>query len=324
MELRNFIEQVSSKLKLHGLPNDRLPNWALLQICLGYWARLQHPGEKRFLAILLLPTREYSSVFTTLGALMAGAEEFSDELNWPKFKHLARETTVYWQSTTSSKGYSGSTQGIVEMYGQEFIEVRIQTAPRKLEVGTKRQISKAHFQDYRFSLEKPLGLAKTQSTLSAWTGLKGLLPSFSENWLTTDGSELLVVTTVQRFLDEAKSISFHFQDTRIELGELLCTDRNRDSRVSKTKVEPSKGAIAGTFPLVILDGITPYYIQEHIDQKSNILIILSRSEFDQGVFEDVADLATAYPKATPKALVDVLNTFASCEELTIFELDNSS
>lgn len=321
MELRDFIDQMSSRLRLNDPLNDSLPNWALLQLCLGYWARLQHAEGKRFLAILLLPTREYSAVFATLGALIAGSEEFSDELTWPKFKDLEPQTTVYWSSMRSPNGYSGSIQGVVEMYGQQFIEVLVKTAPRPSEVGTNRQISKAYFQDYRFSLEKPRGFAKTQSAITAWKSLKTFLPSFSENWITSDGAELLVVTTVENFLNEAKSVRFKFENTPIELAELLCIERNRDRRASKTKVEPTKGAVSGAFPLVILDGIAPYYIQEHVDQKSNLLMILDRSEFDQGVFDDLADLSTAYPKAATKALVEVLNTFACGEELAIFELD---
>lgn len=322
MVLSDLIEKTRTKLNLCNSLEGNLPSWALLHICIGYWARLQRIAGKRYVLVLLSPTREYSAAFAALGAVMAGAELFRDELTWPKFKDLEPKTTVYWSSMRSPKGYSGSIEGLVHICDQEFIEVRILNAPRKSECGTKRQISKKYFQDYKFSIDKPRAVFKIGSTSSAWKSLSVLLSSFSENWLTSDGAESLVVTGVERFFNEAKSVSLISENNQIELLDLLCVERNRDRRISKTKIEPAKGTISGDFPLVILDGVGPYLIQEHIDIVSNLLMILDRTEFDQGVFDDVADLAASCARIVPEELVDALVNLESESELAIFELDS--
>jgi len=322
MEFHAFAEKVRLDLFLAEGSGTPIPSWILFNLYLGYWMRTKPNKGKRWLAVLVLPTREYSANFAALGAVIAGAHNYSEGLRWPQFSGLGPTDIVYWPSKTSRLGYSGIVSGVVGLDGQEFIEVLIQTAPRKPEVGTKLQISKEYFQQYKFSLQKPRSGEKNRTTNEAWRQFQSLIGSVSEGWHSTDDAETLIVTKVEQFLTQAKDVCFLLYGESVDLIDLLCVERNRDYRQSKTKIEPVKGDITGKFPLVILDGITPYYIQEHINQASNLLLILDRSEFDQGVLSDISALAQAFPVHAPETLVRPLNSLCCSVELVIFELNS--
>lgn len=323
MDFQTFAARVKTGLFLAERPQEQTPAWVLFNLYLGYWMRCQSNKDKRFMAFLVLATREYSAVFSALGSVIAGAYNHSEILLWPQFASLGSTDIVYWPSKTSQTGYSGIVSGVVELDRQEFIEVQIQSAPRRAEVGTKLQISRDYFQRYRFSLQKPRSETKKRITNEAWNIFDKLIDPVSESWLATDDSEVLVVTKVEHFSTQAREVKFSVEGRQIELIDLLSVERNRDRKRSKTKLEPPKGDISGRFPLVILDGITPYYVQEHIDQRSNLLLILDRSEFDEGVLTDIKELSTAYRAYCPGPVIELLNSLPCGAELAIFELDSS-
>lgn len=277
---------------LDGCARSSLPDWAASLIWLGAWCRSSRPAGKRLIVFAVLPTRELAAAFASLGCLMAGASNFEDALSWPTFKKLPSGRGVFWISKNGAKRYSGNIVGFKDHDGSEFIVVDITKAPRNAEVGTRCEISRNYFNDYRFTEEKPPTAPRSGSFDAAAQSLRYLVENFNPKWIWADGAECLIVTNVASFESSLAGLSLSIEGCRnpIAISDLLCLERNKVQSHAKLRIDHPKGTLSGNFPVVILDGAKAFMVHEHLAAASNMLVILDRSEYQEGIHDAVLGL----------------------------------
>lgn len=263
-----------------------LPEWAASLVWLGAWCRsFQQPG-KRLIVFAVLPTRELGAAFAGLGCLVAGAESFEDSLSWPTFKQLPTGQAVFWCRKSGSSRYKGNIIGFEEIGGAEFISVEITKAPRKAEVGSGLKINRRNFDDFRFTEEQPPTAPKAASFDAAGESLETLVGNLNTKWIWSDGAEGLIVSSVATFQDVLTGFSLSIGGrTPIVMSDLLCLGRNKGQAHAKLRIDHPKGDISGDFPLAILDGSRAFMVHEHLVSANNILVVLDRAEYREGIHD---------------------------------------
>lgn len=234
----------------------------------------------------VLPTRELAAAFAGLGCLLAGASVFEDALSWPTFSKLPVGRGVFWSRKNSTAKYRGNIVGFKECDGTEFIVVEVTRAPRRAEVGFRSEISRRYFEDYRFTEEEPATVPRAASFVAAGKSLGRLVENLSPKWIWADGAEGLLVTSVAAFQSAIAGLSLSIEgQSQIEMSDLLCLGRNNVQLHAKLRIDHPKGKIAGNFPLAILDGANAFIVHEHLAAVSNMLVILDRSEYQEGIHD---------------------------------------
>lgn len=276
---------------LDGCEESPLPDWAASLIWLGAWCRTYKLSGKRLIVFVVLPSRDLAAAFASLGCLMAGASNFEDSLSWSTFKNLPSGRGVFWISRIGKKQYGGTIVGFKENEGSEFIVIDVTKAPRKAEKGTRREISRNYFDDYRFTEERPPTVTRAASFDAAARSLQYLVENFNPKWIWADGAEGLVVTNVTSFESSLAGISVSIEGRiPIALSDLLCLERNKVQNHAKLRIDHPKGELSGSFPIVILDGAKAFMVHEHLTEVSNMLVILDRSEYQEGIHDTVLGL----------------------------------
>lgn len=301
-----------------------LPDWAASLVWLGGWCRSNRVAGKRLIAFVVLPAREFAAAFLGLGCLLAGARQYEDSLSWPKFKALEVGRRVFWSRRDGTTRYQGSLLGAAECGGAEFIAVEVTKAPRRAEIGTRLMINRKYFDDYRFTEEEPPTRPRALSLNAAGQSLACLVENFNPKWIWTDGAEGLVVTSVATFETSMTSLAISV-DGRPPIGmsDILCSDRNNSQGHAKLRIDHPRGALAGHFPLVILDGPGAFAVHEHLSTASNVLVVLDRSEYR----EDIHNAALGVRSISSEGLNAVLansmpNTFSRGIEIAAYRIDD--
>jgi hypothetical protein len=276
---------------LDGCDKSSLPDWAASLVWLGAWCRSNRLAGKRLIVFAVLPTRELAAAFAGLGCLMAGASNFEDALSWPMFRKLLSGRGVFWKSNNGKKRYGGNIVGFKECDGSEFIVVDVTKASKKAEVGTLWNISRNHFDDYRFTEEKPPTITRSASLDAVEQTLRSLVNNLNPKWIWADGAEGLLVTSVATFDSEIAGISLSIDEqTPITISDLLCLGRNKGQNHAKLRIDHPRGTLTGNFPLVILDGPQAFMVHEHLAEVTNMIVILDRSEYQEGIHDAVLAL----------------------------------
>jgi hypothetical protein len=273
---------------LDGCDKSSLPDWAASLVWLGAWCRSNRLASKRLIVFAVLPTRELAAAFTGLGCLIAGASNFEDALSWPMFKKLPSGRGVFWRSRSGTKHYCGNIVGFKEYDGSEFIVVDVTKASKKAEVGTRCEISRNYFDDYQFTEEKPPTAPRSAALDVAARSLRYLVDNLNPKWIWADGAEGLIVTNVATFQSSLDGLflSIEGQDP-VAMSDLLCLERNKIQSHAKLRIDHPKGVLSGNFPIVILDGLQAFVVHEHLADVSNMLVILDRSEYQEGIHDAV-------------------------------------
>ncbi len=236
----------------------------------------------------VLPTRELAAAFASLGCLMAGASNFEDALSWSSFKKLPSGRSVFWISKSGTKRYCGNIVCFKEYDGTEFVVMDVTKAPQRAEVGTRREISQNYFDDYRFTEEKPPTVPRSSSFDAAAQSLRYLVENLNPKWIWADGAEGLIVTNVASFESSLAGLSLSIEGQNpIALSNLLCLERNNIQNHAKLRIDHPRGELSGNFPIVILDGAKAFMAHEHVSSVSNMLVILDRSEYQEGIDDAV-------------------------------------
>lgn len=276
---------------LDGCEKSSLPDWAATLIWLGAWCRTNKLSGKKLIVFVVLPSRDLAAAFASLGCLIAGASNFEDSLSWSTFKNLPSGRGVFWKSRIGNKQYGGNIVGFKENEGSEFIVVDVTKAPRKAEKGTRREISRNYLDDYRFTEEKPPTVTRSASFDASAKSLQYLVENFNPKWIWADGAEGLVVTNVTSFESSLAGISVSIEcRDPIALSDLLCLERNNVQNHAKLRIVHPRGELSGSFPIVILDGAKAFMVHEHLTEVSNMLVILDRSEYQEGIHDKVLGL----------------------------------
>jgi len=301
-----------------------LPDWAASLVWLGGWCRSNRVAAKRLIVFVVLPAREFAAAFLGLGCLLAGARQYEDSLSWPKFKALKVGRRVFWSRKDGTTRYQGSLLGATACGGAEFIAVKITKARRKAEVDTRLMINRKYFDDYRFTEEEPPTRPRALSLNAAGQSLACLVENCNPKWIWTDGAEGLVVTSVAPFEASMSDLAISVDGRPpIPMSDILCSGRNNSQCHAKLRIDHPRGALAGDFPLVILDGPSAFAIHEHLSPLSNILVVLDRCEYR----EDIHNAALGVRSISTEGLTAVLpssmpNLFAPSIEIAAYLIDD--
>jgi hypothetical protein len=281
----------------NGTFRDSLPDWTASLIWFGMECRRIQIEKKRLVTFLVLPTREFAAAFISLGGLISGCRLFENELSWPKFRKLAAETTIYW--IKADKVHEGLIAGFEEICGEDFI--RIDQVKPKSKFQVSLSVSRANFENYRFSLEKPLSVKKDSSFSDAQSFLSAAAGTVHPAWIFSDGAECLLVTNMIRFNREVSEISLvSGQSPQMDLAEILCLDRVNQLH-AKLRISHPRGKLLGRYPLVILDGPGAFDGYHHVDNMANVIVILNRVEYRELIHNEVMQLRNSEDEA-PKDL----------------------
>ena len=270
-----------------------LPDWAATMIWLGSWCRLNQQAGKRLIVFVVLPTRALAAPFAGLGCLIAGSSVFENSISWPKFKKMQPGESVFWLNKNTGVNFSGKIAGFREHDGNEFIIVKVTNASknRKSHVGSIIEINQRYFDDYRFKEEKPPTLPKAVSLDAVMHSLKAIVQNIDPKWIWADGSEGLLITNLAIFESSIEGLSLSIDcKSAISISDMLCFGRNDHQNHAKIRIDHPRGELEGNFPLVILDGVNAFMMHEHLGSIPNMLIILDRSEYQDGINDKVLEL----------------------------------
>jgi len=276
---------------LDGNDKPFLPDWAASLIWLGAWCRSCQIAGKRLIVFAVLPTRELAAAFAGLGCLVSGASNFQDVLSWPTFKKLPIGRVVFWSRKNGTARYRGNIIGFEEFGGAEFIAVNVTKAPRKAEVGSGLKINRMNFDEYRFTEEETPSVARAVALDAASRSLGSLVEHMNAKWIWADGAEGLLVASVATFMSSIDGLTLSIDgQAPIAVSDLLCAGRNSGQYHAKLRIDHHRGALSGNFPLVILDGAKAFMVHEHLAAESNLLVILDRLEYQDGIHDATLEL----------------------------------
>jgi hypothetical protein len=278
-------------LAIDGHDRCALPDWAASLIWLGAWCRASQVSGKRLIVFAILPTREFAAAFAGLGCLVAGARVFQSTLSWPTFKSLPIGREVFWTSSNAKARYRGKIIGFKEDGDDERILVEITKAAKRGHIGTRSEISKNFFANYRFTEDEPPTIPKAASMEAAVQSIGSLVEDIDPKWIWADGAEGLLITSVAHFENAIVGLSVSIDgQAPIAMYDILCSGRNKRQSHAKLRVDHHRGDLSGRFPLAILDGANGFYAHEHLARVSNMLVILDRSEYQEGIHNSVLEL----------------------------------
>lgn len=239
----------------------------------------------------VLPTRELAAAFAGLGCLVAGADIFEDALSWTTFRNLPFGRGVFWTVRNGADHYGGKIVGFRGDGSDEFIVLEVTKARRKSEKGFLRQISRAHFHEYRFTVDEPPSLPRQASFAAVGKSIGLLVENLNPKWIWADGAEGLLVTNIASFESSVAGLSISIDgQVPITMSEFLCLGRNKEQTHAKLRIDHPRGTIGGSFPLAILDGAKAFSMHEHLASVSNMLVILDRSEYQEGINDSLLGL----------------------------------
>jgi hypothetical protein len=310
---------------LDGVVEYGLPDWAATLIWLGAWCRSYTVPGKRLITFVVLPTRDLAAAFACLGSLIEGSRLFQDTLSWARFRALPQGSVVFWKQRVGTKAYSGTILGFESLYGSdEFIRIQVSKPAAAAKAGLIQSISERYFDDYLFSIEQPPSASRSDVYRKTEGFFRQLLGNVNTKWIWADGAEALLVSNLSRFELTLTSVSMVIgKKSSVSLGDLLCLGRNPAQSHSKIRLSHPRGSIAGTYPLAILDGPEAFYVHEHLDSSTNILVIADRSEYRVDIDDAVMQLRNLSASRLDELHSSIPDIFPAGVEIAAFAIDAS-
>lgn len=296
-----------------------IPEWAASLIWLGDWCRtIQLPGY-RLIVFAAIPTRELAASFAAFGAVLGGARSFVHSLSWPKFRNKPIGSVVYWRERQGTKKFEGTILKFEEMYGTELITLKVTKPAAAAKRGDTTSIGRGQFDNYLFTEEEPPSSSRLSAFSRSESWFKTLLGDLSPKWILSDGAECILVTRMSGFEKAIANLSLTCDETSpVPLLDLLCIANSNESVQAKLRMSHSRGKIDGRFPLAILDGVEAFHEAPHLLGTINILTILDRSEFSEGINDKLLELSTIASEVPLEKLGEIPVQFPPGLELAAY------
>ncbi len=103
--------------------------------------------------------------------------------------------------------------------------------------------------------------------------------------------------------------------------DLLCLGKSSGQSHAKLRISHSRGIVSGEYPLAILDGPEAFFVNEHLDNGSNVLVILDRSEYQEGINNQVLQLKSNADDQLANYVKDIPDSFPPGVEFEAFVVD---
>ena len=274
--------------------SESIDEWVKACLYLGWWAKSGYQKEKRRITIVVLPTRETTTAFIALGALVRSISSYKDGLTWEKFSRLESGMEVYWKRIEAGDLYVGRVVG-VELIGTESaIKLEITKSRKAKVVGSLMLIPEGQFNKFQFSLEKPASSQREVVINAGISFMDRLIGNVSPAWAKSDGQDLLLITKMNQFKSSIENVLIGVGTpdamSSIDLESLLGFEQLGDGRQSKMKITHPKGPLSSNAELVILDGPAAFSIREHVPLTNDLLIIFDSLEFNENELDFVKEL----------------------------------
>lgn len=264
-----------------GTEEFLFPSWVNTLVWFGDHVRCYETPGERLVSLVVVPRREFASIFIALGCLGGGIRSSRGALNWDKFSTLERHTRVYWRSTEGIQ-FTGEIVGVTQFDGNSFISIK----PDAMR-GTKYQnalisISKNTFNSYQFSLERFVSSTKQDERDQALEFHRHYFGEKIDCWKNQDLCETLIVGDKSRILDEINSLSIKNDSRCYSLESILyCADMNKGV-ASKTKVvSPRSEKVNFDSRVVIADGALAFQARDHFSRTANLVFLIDRVSITQ-------------------------------------------
>jgi hypothetical protein len=260
---------------------------------LGKWARSVYRKNTRRITFVVLPSRECSTAFIALGALISSVSAYKAGLTWTKFSTLDAGAEIYWKRVASGDIFIGKVIGVELIESDLAIKLEITKSRKAKDIGSVILIPQSQFNKFQFSLEKPPSAKREVGINASIAFLECLIAGVSPAWASSDGQDLLLVTKMNQFKSSIENLlaGVGREEVRqIELESLLGFEKLGDGRHSKLKISHPKGDLDSSAKLVILDGPSAFSIKEHIPLENDLLIVFESQEFNENELDFVNEL----------------------------------
>lgn len=238
-----------------------------------------------------LPTRELVTSFVAFGAILGGARSFEDSLSWPRFRNKPIGSVVYWKERQGTKRFAGTILRFEEMYGTELITLQVTKPASAAKKGGTTSIGRGQFDNYLFTEEEPPTASRSSTFSHSERFIKTLLGDLNPRWIWADRAESILVTRMTSFGDAIANLSLSSDDTAsVPLQDLLCAAKGSEATSAKLRISHAGGKLDGKYPLAILDGAEAFHEAPHLSGTINILTILDRFEFSEGINDRLLEL----------------------------------
>jgi len=303
--------------------DDRLPlpDWSKALLWLGWWCRWHQLDGRRILAVVVLPTRKYASVFVGLGCLLAGARRFRGGFSWNDLQSLPPGTEIFWKTASPIVRYRGIIQ---ESHGgvPNLIPVRITATKRTSDIGSVWSFSPARFAECLFSEECLPTENRTVTINNALRFHWDLGLGTDSRWVWTAGAEGLIFTSQAGFREAADGLQIGVRtEAPVPLSDVLCAASIHDKNVAKLRLVPanrlSEHIVA---PVTVLDGPAAWDHLSHIGT-GNIVVLLERTEYTADIHNVLLEAAGYAEEPPTDVLLDVPGRLPPGIEATAFFLD---
>jgi hypothetical protein len=272
---------------------DEIESWVKACIYLGKWAKSRYRKDARRITFVVLPSREISTSFIALGALISSIASYKDGLSWAKFSTLDSGLEIYWKKVGTGDLFIGRVVGVELIGSESAIKLEITKSRKNRDIGSIILIPEGQFNKFQFSLEKPASALREIAINASITFMEHLIGGISPSWAKSDGEDLLLVTKINQFKSSIEGLFAVVSDKEIhsiEFESLLGFEKLGNGRHSKLKISHPKGDLESSAELVILEGPSAFSIKEHIPLMNDLLIVLDSLEFTENELAFVNEL----------------------------------
>jgi hypothetical protein len=272
----------------------KIPYWASFYIWLGWYLRSNELVGGRRACFLLVPNKKFVSLLISFGAQIAGAQKFTQSLDWDAFKNLEIGSNVYLY-TKKSSNKSGTKQilnTVTDKFfigDQEFVSLNEVKNPTNI-----RSISRDHLETYTIT-----NVPATRKTIQAMgknsNFFQKIVNEYDKQWLLANGFDSVIVGELEVLKKDAEELNIQINgqsEKAISLLQLLGLDSSDSSSHKKTgflKIRTNEFEEV-TCKLCILDGVVAYKAYEESQEATGattMILVIESSRMDDQIYDAV-------------------------------------
>lgn len=273
-----------------------MARWARFVMECGFAARSIQEDNLRTILVLLLPTREFASIFAALGIVLGSLRSTRDSLTWREFLSLDAGTELYVRFKHREK--IRSLKGVIEDKGEEsygpYCKIRLTNGPKSIRDSIQFVIE-SNFSQLAVSMTEHPRIKDRSRVIRAGTFLKQVSPDFKPNWMVSADTEGLVVTTRAHWERMIQSVRIKPWEAKesTPVADVLLSSDFADHRLSRIAVSPAGRDISSiAAPVAVLDGPRAL-LQWRETSAKNLVVICGSKDFDDEMQGELFDLAAA-------------------------------
>lgn len=279
-----------------GANEFSMAHWARFVMECGFTSRSVQRTNVRAILVLLLPTREFASLFAALGIILGSLRSTRDSLTWQQLLSLEEGTELFVRFTHKRKAHS--LKGIVKEKGDEsfgaYCKIRLTSGPKSIRDSDQFVIER-NFSRLAISMTEHPRIKDHQRIIKAGTFLKQVSPDYQPNWMVAAGTEGLVVTTRAHWERTTQSVRVKPWDAKesTAIADVLLSSSFADHHLSRIAVSPVGRDISSiAAPVAVLDGPRALLHWRETSAR-NLIVVCGNKDFDDEMQSEVFDLAAA-------------------------------